>query len=99
MAKRIGSGGRPPIGSPPVDKCTQLNLTIPGTLRDRLENTVKMTNAQSRGQSKRHWTSGWLSVGIDPVAHRYWCAFKSRLFGSGSPRSGTFKTRPPPVSP
>lgn len=37
MAKRIGSGGRPPMGSPPIDKCTQLNLTIPGTLRNRLE--------------------------------------------------------------
>ena len=90
MAKRIGSGGRPPIGSPPVDKCTQLNLTIPGTLRDRLKNTVKMTNAQSRGQSKRHWTSGWLSVGTDPVAHRLVRLIVSLIVRTALPQTKRF---------
>ena len=37
MAKRIGSGGRPPLGSPPVEKSLQLNLTIPKPLKERLE--------------------------------------------------------------
>lgn len=37
MAKRIGSGGRPPLGSPQGSHSRQLNLTIPLGLFDRLE--------------------------------------------------------------
>ena len=37
MAKRIGSGGRPPPGSPQGSHSRQLNLTIPLDLFDRLE--------------------------------------------------------------
>lgn len=37
MAKRIGSGGRPPLGSPQGSHSRQLNLTIPLDLFDRLE--------------------------------------------------------------
>ena len=37
MPKRVGSGGRPPLGSPPRDKSVQFNLTIPSELRKRLE--------------------------------------------------------------
>ena len=48
MARRIGSGGRPPLGSPPTDKCTQLNLTIPGNLKERLE---KFCEADERSKS------------------------------------------------
>lgn len=36
-AKRTGSGGRPPLGSPQGSRSRQLNLTIPNTLHDRLE--------------------------------------------------------------
>ena len=48
MARRIGSGGRPPLGSPPTDKSTQLNLTIPGNLKERLE---KFCEADERSKS------------------------------------------------
>ena len=37
MAKRIGSGGRPPLGYPQGSHSRQLNLTIPLDLFDRLE--------------------------------------------------------------
>ena len=37
MAKRTGSGGRPPYGTPQGSKSRQLNLTIPLDLNERLE--------------------------------------------------------------
>ena len=37
MAKRTGSGGRPPYGTPQGSKSRQLNLTIPLDLNARLE--------------------------------------------------------------
>lgn len=36
MAKRIGSGGRPLLGTPPEPRYERLNLTIPPDINERL---------------------------------------------------------------
>ena len=54
MAKRIGSGGRPPLGSPPREKSTQLNLTIPADLRRRLEKENLVTITKTEDGYKIH---------------------------------------------
>lgn len=36
MSKRIGSGGRPPMGSPPQDLSERVNISFPHSLHERL---------------------------------------------------------------
>ena len=36
MQKRIGSGGRPTMGSPPVEKAERVNFSLPPSLHERL---------------------------------------------------------------
>lgn len=65
MAKRTGSGGRPPFGTPQGRHSKQLNLTIPLELNARLENFAKMMNVQSRGQCRKPWMSGSVNEATD----------------------------------
>lgn len=60
MSRRIGSGGRPPLGSPPIDKCSQLNLTIPGSLKERLERYCE-ADERSKSWATQKALDQWLS--------------------------------------